>query len=98
MAAIVPPAPALARAVAIAAAMAARLASGAVRVALWPVTEAVAAAEVVERRDVMRQRDSRERQLLAQVRHGDPTNYIAEKDRRGQPQVIDGDVAGRKRG
>ena len=44
-----------------------------------------------ELREVMRQRDPRERQLLAQVRRGDPTNYITEKDRRGQLQVIDGD-------
>ena len=29
----------------------------------------------------MRQRDPRERQLLAQVRRGDPTDYITEKDR-----------------
>ena len=35
-----------------------------------------------ELRQVMRQRDPRERQLLAQVRRGDPTNYITEKDRR----------------
>ena len=45
-----------------------------------------------ELRDVMRQRDPRERQLLAQVRRGDPTNYITEKERRGQLQVIDGDL------
>ena len=45
-----------------------------------------------ELRDVMRQRDPRERQLLAQVRRGDPTNYITEKDRCGQLQVIEGDV------
>ncbi len=45
-----------------------------------------------ELREVMRQRDARERQLLAQVRRGDPTDYITEKDRRGQLQVIEGDV------
>ena len=45
-----------------------------------------------ELRDVMRQRDPGERQLLAQVRRGDPTNYITEKERRGQLQVIEGDV------
>jgi conjugative relaxase-like TrwC/TraI family protein len=45
-----------------------------------------------ELRDVMRQRDPRERQLLAQVRRGDPTNYITEKKRWGQLQVIEGDV------
>jgi conjugative relaxase-like TrwC/TraI family protein len=45
-----------------------------------------------ELRDVMRQRDPRERQLLAQVRRGDATNYITEKERRGQLQVIEGDV------
>ena len=50
MAAIVSPAAAWASAVAIAVAMAVRLASGAVRMALWPVTEAVAAAERLERR------------------------------------------------
>ena len=44
-----------------------------------------------ELRDVMRQRDPRERQLLAQVRRGDPTNYITEKAARGQLQVFDGD-------
>jgi conjugative relaxase-like TrwC/TraI family protein len=45
-----------------------------------------------ELREVRRQRDRRERQLLAQVRRGDPTNYITEKERRGQLQVIEGDV------
>jgi ATP-dependent exoDNAse (exonuclease V) alpha subunit len=45
-----------------------------------------------ELREVMRQRDPRERQLLSQVRRGDPTNYITEKERRGQLQVIDGDA------
>ena len=40
----------------------------------------------------MRQRDPRERQLLAQVRRGNPANYITEMERRGQLQVIEGDV------
>ena len=47
-----------------------------------------------ELREVMRHRDPRERQLLAQVRRGDPTNYITEKERHGQLQVIEGDVHG----
>ena len=50
-----------------------------------------------ELREVMRQRDPRERQLLAQVRRGDPTDYITEKERRGQLQVIAGDLAARER-
>ena len=45
-----------------------------------------------ELREVMRQRDPRERQLLAQVRRGDPSDYITEKKRCGQLQVIEGDV------
>jgi conjugative relaxase-like TrwC/TraI family protein len=45
-----------------------------------------------ELREVMRQRDPRERQLLAQVRRGDPTDYITEKEERGQLQVIEGHV------
>ena len=45
-----------------------------------------------ELRQVMRQRNPRERQLLAQVRRGDPTDYITEKERCGQLQVIEGDV------
>ncbi|MGZ6651357.1 MAG: MobF family relaxase [Solirubrobacteraceae bacterium] len=47
-----------------------------------------------ELREVMRQRDPRERQLLAEVRRGDPTNYLTEKERRGQSQVLEGDVQG----
>ena len=47
-----------------------------------------------ELREVMRQRNPRERQLLAQVRRGDPTDYTAEKDRRGQLHVVEGDVPG----
>ena len=45
-----------------------------------------------ELREVMRQRDPRERQLLAQVRRGDPTDYITEKDRAGRLHVIAGDA------
>jgi ATP-dependent exoDNAse (exonuclease V) alpha subunit len=43
-----------------------------------------------ELRDVMRQRDSRERQLLAQVRRGDPTDYVAEKTAGGQLHIRTG--------
>jgi conjugative relaxase-like TrwC/TraI family protein len=46
-----------------------------------------------ELREVMRQRDPRERQLLAQVRRGDPSNYITAKEDRGQLQVFEGDIA-----
>ena len=45
-----------------------------------------------ELREVMRQRDPRERQLLAQVRRGDPTDYAAEKTARGQLHVYAGDT------
>jgi conjugative relaxase-like TrwC/TraI family protein len=45
-----------------------------------------------ELREVMRQRDPREHQLLAQVRRGDPASYITDKERRGQLQVLQGDV------
>jgi hypothetical protein len=45
-----------------------------------------------ELREVMRQRDPRERQLLAQVRRGDPANYLTEKERNGQLCLIEGDV------
>ena len=51
-----------------------------------------------ELREVMRQRDPRERQLLAQVRHGDPTGYLAEKAARGQMQIYAGDVHGARDG
>ena len=47
-----------------------------------------------ELRDVMRQRDPRERQLLAQVRRGDPTDYSAEKTTRGQLHIYAGDAPG----
>ncbi|MGZ4181542.1 MAG: MobF family relaxase [Solirubrobacteraceae bacterium] len=45
-----------------------------------------------ELREVMRQRDPRERQLLAQVRRGDPTDYTAEKVARGQLHIYAGDA------
>jgi conjugative relaxase-like TrwC/TraI family protein len=45
-----------------------------------------------ELRDVMRQRDPRERQLLAHVRRGDPTDYITEKAARAQLHVAAGDA------
>ena len=45
-----------------------------------------------ELREVMRQRDPRERQLLAQVRRGDPTDYITEKAARGQLHIYAGDA------
>ena len=41
-----------------------------------------------ELREVMRQRDPRERQLLANVRRGDPTDYITEKHRAGRLHTI----------
>ena len=44
-----------------------------------------------ELRDVMRQRDPRERQLLAHVRRGDPTDYITEKHHAGRLHIIAGD-------
>ena len=44
-----------------------------------------------ELRDVMRQRDPRERQLLAQVRSGEPSDYVAEKAARGQLHIYAGD-------
>jgi conjugative relaxase-like TrwC/TraI family protein len=45
-----------------------------------------------ELREVMRQRDPRERELLAQVRRGDPTHYTAEKTARGQLHIYAGDA------
>jgi conjugative relaxase-like TrwC/TraI family protein len=45
-----------------------------------------------ELRDVVRQRDPRERQLLAHVRRGDPTDYTAEKTARGQLHLYAGDA------
>ena len=38
----------------------------------------------------MRQRDPRERQLLAQVHRGDPTEYLTEKAPRGRLHIIAG--------
>jgi conjugative relaxase-like TrwC/TraI family protein len=45
-----------------------------------------------ELREVMRQRDARERQLLAYVHRGDPTDYITEKHDRGQLRIFVGDI------
>jgi conjugative relaxase-like TrwC/TraI family protein len=42
--------------------------------------------------EVMRQRDPRERQLLAKVRRGDPTDYLTEKTRCEQLHVIERDI------
>ena len=47
-----------------------------------------------ELREVMRQRDPRERQLLGQVRRGDPTDYVAEKSARRQLHISIGDGQG----
>jgi hypothetical protein len=44
-----------------------------------------------ELREVMRQRDPRERALLAHVRRGDPGDYLTEKTARGQLQIFSGD-------
>jgi hypothetical protein len=45
-----------------------------------------------ELREVMRQRDPRERQLLASVRRGDPTAYIDDKTSRGRLHIYAGDA------
>ena len=42
-----------------------------------------------ELREVMRQRDAHERRLLAHVRRGDPTDYLAHKHIGGQLRIID---------
>jgi ATP-dependent exoDNAse (exonuclease V) alpha subunit len=47
-----------------------------------------------ELREVMRQRDPRERQLLAQVRRGDPTDYLTEKSARGHVYISIGGAQG----
>ena len=47
-----------------------------------------------ELREVMRQRDPRERQLLAEVRRGDPTDYLTEKSARRQVHIYIGDAQG----
>ena len=44
-----------------------------------------------ELRDVMRQRDPRERQLLSQVRRGAPAEFITDKNQEGRIHVIAGD-------
>jgi conjugative relaxase-like TrwC/TraI family protein len=44
-----------------------------------------------ELREVMRQRDPRERTLLAHVRRGDPDDYLTEKAARGQLHIFSGD-------
>jgi conjugative relaxase-like TrwC/TraI family protein len=45
-----------------------------------------------ELREVMRQRDPRERQLLAHVRHGNPSDYITDKTSRRQLHIYSGDL------
>jgi conjugative relaxase-like TrwC/TraI family protein len=45
-----------------------------------------------ELREVMRQRDPRERALLADVRRGDPGEYLTEKTARGQLHIFTGDA------
>jgi conjugative relaxase-like TrwC/TraI family protein len=47
-----------------------------------------------ELREVMRQRDPREHQLLARVRRGDPTDYTAEKGARVHLHIYAGDAQG----
>ena len=47
-----------------------------------------------ELREVMRQRDPRERQLLAQLRRGDPTDYLTEKAARRHLHIYIGDSPG----
>jgi hypothetical protein len=51
-----------------------------------------------ELREVMRQRDPRERQLLAHVHRGDPTNYITEKHNRQQLRIFAGDIESARTG
>jgi ATP-dependent exoDNAse (exonuclease V) alpha subunit len=51
-----------------------------------------------ELRGVMRQRDPRERQLLAHVHRGDPTNYITEKHNRQQLRIFAGDIESARTG
>ena len=41
-----------------------------------------------ELRQIMRQRDRRERQLLGQIRRGEPSEYITEKHRAGRLHII----------
>jgi ATP-dependent exoDNAse (exonuclease V) alpha subunit len=47
-----------------------------------------------ELREVMRQRDRRERQLLSHVRRGDPTMYITEKAAHRQVHIYADDARG----
>ena len=47
-----------------------------------------------ELREVMRQRDPRERRLLAWVRGGDPTDYLTEKSARRHVHISIGDAPG----
>ena len=56
---------------------------------LGSLTERLGSHELLE---VMRQRDPRERQLLARVRRGDPTDYTAEKTARGQLHIYAADA------
>ena len=53
------------------------------------LTERLGSHELSE---VMRQRDPRERQLLAHVHRGDPSDYITEKADRGQLHISGGDA------
>jgi hypothetical protein len=47
-----------------------------------------------ELREVMRQRDPRERHLLAQVRRGDPTDYLTEQSARRHVHIYAADAQG----
>jgi conjugative relaxase-like TrwC/TraI family protein len=58
---------------------------------LGSLTERLGSHELCE---VMRQRDTRERQLLAQVRRGDPTNYLTEKSARRHVHISIGAAQG----
>jgi conjugative relaxase-like TrwC/TraI family protein len=51
-----------------------------------------------ELREVMRQRDPRERQLLSRVHRGDPSDYITEKHNRGQLGIFAGDIESARAG
>ena len=51
-----------------------------------------------ELREVMRQRDPRERQLLAQLRRGHPTDYLTEKAARRHVHIYVGDAHGQDGG
>jgi conjugative relaxase-like TrwC/TraI family protein len=58
---------------------------------LGSLTERLGSCEL---REVMRQRDPRERRLLAQVRRGDPTDYLTEKSARRHVHIYIGDAPG----